>query len=71
MQRTLLYDCHLELDAQLMHDVIADDKDVKQAVSQLRQQYLEMAFCFKADAFEDQMKAMMKWITFPAVAPTL
>ena len=50
--------------AQLMRDVIMDAKDVKEAVSRFRQQYLEMTYCFKADAFEDQMKEMMKLIAF-------
>ena len=48
--------------AQLMRDVVLDKKNVKEEVSRLRQQYLEVEYCFKADAFEDQMKQMMNLI---------
>ena len=44
--------------AQLMRDVVMDDKSVKEEVSRLRKQFLEMEYCFKADAFEDQLRQM-------------
>jgi len=48
--------------AQLMRDVVLDNKMVKEEVSRLREQYLEIGYCFKADAFEDQIKQMMELI---------
>jgi hypothetical protein len=38
--------------AQLMRDVVIDDRQVKEAVSRLRQQYLELTVCFRGNAFE-------------------
>lgn len=46
--------------AQLMRDVIVDGKDVKQAVTALRQDYLELGYCFDTADFEDQMGALME-----------
>ena len=46
--------------AQLIRDVVAEDKQVKEAVSRLRQQYMEIKYCFTGDAFEDQLKKMME-----------
>ena len=46
--------------AQLMQDVIVDEKPVKEKVSRLRQQYLEIGYCFDDDSFEEQMKQMIK-----------
>jgi aminomethyltransferase len=48
--------------SQLIRDVVVEDKPVKEAVSRLRRQYMEINYCFKADAFEDQLKEMMKML---------
>jgi aminomethyltransferase len=45
--------------AQLMHDVVVDEKPVKEEVARLRQQYLEIGYCFNDDLFEEQMKQMI------------
>ena len=45
--------------AQLMRDVVMDDIAVKEAVSQLREQYLDIQYCFNTDVFEEQMKELM------------
>ena len=46
--------------AQLIRDVVVEDKQVKEAVSRLRQQYMEIKYCFKGDAFEAQLNKMME-----------
>ncbi len=51
-----------EVLAQLMREVVTDDKNVKEEVSRLRQQFLELEYCFKSDAFEDQIKEMMEML---------
>ena len=48
--------------AQLIRDVVVEDKQVKEAVSRLRQQYMEIKYCFTGDAFEDQLKKMMEML---------
>jgi aminomethyltransferase len=45
--------------AQLIRDVVIDDIEVKEEASKLRQQYVDLQFCFRGDAFEEQMKALM------------
>jgi aminomethyltransferase len=46
--------------AQLMHDVIVDDRAAKEDVIRLRESYLEMAYCFSGDAFAERLEALMK-----------
>ena len=46
--------------AQLMRDVVVEEKPVKDAVSRLRQDYLELRYCFDSDAFESQLKTLME-----------
>jgi aminomethyltransferase len=48
--------------AQLMRDVVMDDIPVKEAVSRLREQYLDIQYCFNTDAFEEQMKKLMEML---------
>ena len=49
--------------AQLMRDVIVDNRQVTEAVSRLRQQHVELKYCFTGDAFEEQMNALMETLT--------
>jgi len=44
--------------AQLMGDVVLNDKHVSAAVTQLRQDYLQLHYCFDSAEFEDHMAAM-------------
>ena len=46
--------------AQLMREVIVEEKNVKQAVERLRQNYLTLGYCFSSDDFENQMGAVME-----------
>jgi aminomethyltransferase len=46
--------------AQLVRDVVMDDKPVKEAVSRLRQQFLDIKYCFDDDAFEERTKELME-----------
>ena len=48
--------------AQLIRDVIVDDKAVGKEVSRLRQNYLEIEFCFKEDAFESHLKTLLEMV---------
>jgi aminomethyltransferase len=45
--------------AQLMRDVIVDDRQVTEAASRLRQQYGELKYCFTGDAFEERMNDLI------------
>jgi aminomethyltransferase len=45
--------------AQLIRDLILEGKQVKEAVTQLRQQYLELGYCFSGDAFDTQMNRLI------------
>jgi aminomethyltransferase len=44
--------------AQLMRDAIVDKKTVKAAVTQLRQDYMQLHYCFDSADFEDQMAVL-------------
>jgi len=46
--------------AQLIGDLILKGKAVKEAVTQLRQQYLELDYCFSGDEFDTQMSRLME-----------
>jgi aminomethyltransferase len=48
--------------ASLMKEVVVDDKNVKDKVLQLRQQYLEIGFCFDDQEFQKQMEETMTTI---------
>ena len=39
--------------AQLMADVILQDKNVQKEVMDLRQRFVEMQYCFKGDEFDE------------------
>ncbi|MFO7715160.1 glycine cleavage system aminomethyltransferase GcvT [Desulfosarcina sp.] len=48
--------------AQLIRDVVMEDKRVKEEVSRLRQQFLELRYCFNTDVFADQIRQMMEML---------
>ena len=48
--------------AQLIKDVVVDDKTVKEDVVRLRQQYLELGFCFNQDELDKQMESVADWL---------
>ena len=49
-----------QLLAQLMREAVIDDRQVQEALSRLRQQYLELTYCFRGDAFEEKMNKLME-----------
>lgn len=49
--------------AQLMRDVIIDQKEVKQEVIRLRQRFLQMKYCFAGDEFETYLDRMMRTLS--------
>jgi aminomethyltransferase len=46
--------------AQLIRDVVVAEKSVKDAASRLREDYLELRYCFHSDAFESQLRSLME-----------
>jgi aminomethyltransferase len=49
--------------AQLMHDIIIDQKEVKQEVIRLRQRFLQMKYCFAGDDFETYLDRMIRTLS--------
>jgi aminomethyltransferase len=49
--------------AQLIRDVIIDQKDVKQEIIRLRQRFLQMKYCFAGDDFETYLDRMMRTLS--------
>jgi len=48
--------------AQLIHDVIVDDRDVKQDVADLRSKFVERQFCFESGEFDDLVEQLHRLI---------
>ncbi len=48
--------------AQLMADVILRNKNVKKKITQLREQYLDMQYCFKTKAINDLIEQLHKML---------
>jgi len=48
--------------AQLIKDVVVDGKKVKEAVVRLRQQYLQIGFCFDEDELNQQVEKVSRWL---------
>jgi hypothetical protein len=40
--------------------VVVAEKSVKDAASRLREDYLELRYCFHSDAFESQLRSLME-----------
>ena len=50
---------HFQTLAQLMHDVIIENKDVKKEVAKFRKQFLEMKYCFSGSDYDDLVQMLL------------
>ena len=53
---------HFQELAQLIGDVILDDRSVKEEVTSLRQGFLEMRYCFNGVEYEDVLQKLYEVI---------
>jgi aminomethyltransferase len=62
MTRFGMREDQFEVLAQLIHDVVAEQRGVREAVTSLRGQFFEMKFCFEGDDFKELLQRLHQLI---------